>query len=648
MFKKILIVALVLAFIPILAFGEPPHANSEFRGRGNPFEQKGSDSDKLDLDDSNQDSFKDKDDKPGKNPSDEQKERKIINFSHRPTSSQMKQLRGEGVSARNYSIVNAAVANIPQAAMDKVQGKPFVNSIEEDYQVELVLDDSLQQIEADKVHEEGYFGDGTSVAVLDTGIDDHEDLQINTQKDFTGEGLGDRNGHGTHVAGIIGSSHTDYQGVSEGVELYDLKVLNENGTGYASDILNALEWAVKEDVEVINMSFGAPVENCDGEDVLSEAINNAYQEGTLSVVAAGNRGPEEETITLPGCAEEAITVGAVDSESSISSFSSRGPTADGRVKPDLVAPGRGITSSWLDNQFTSLSGTSMAAPHVTGSVSLLSEAGVLPVEAGNLLETAAEDLGRQENTQGEGELNVYQAFNSLEDGEDDSSEEEEKDEDDTDGEEKDEEDDTDEEEDEKDGTDEDEEEDEDKDDSPGRGRDKGKRGPPEKRGTELAQERRDQTKRNREEVAKHVEEKREDLGKIMEDSSEKTRVMNLADTLERMNQRLTDRYINRLEALDTLLGNFEQIVTRREEKHGVELESARERLERLEETIDEAWSLAEKQTEKDYYIDVDSSEEVEEAFDNMKHNLQEDHQRLQEKIMVRPTQNLGEVFQDLR
>ena len=343
-------------------------------------------------------------------------QRRIVNFTERPGPSHLEELIEEGVAVgRVFRVINSAVANVPEHAIENILRKPFVESVEEDYQVEVVLDKSVSQIEADKLHAEEYFGEGVLVAVMDTGINDHEDLNVYYRKDFIGEGDGDFHGHGTHVAGIIGSGNGIYKGVSEKVTLYDLKVLNKEGLGYVTDIIYALEWAVEEGVDVVNMSFGADVENCDGSDALSRAIDNAFKYGTLSVVSAGNYGPETGTISLPGCAREAITVGSVDSDSSLSSFSSRGPTADGRTKPDLVAPGEGITSTRTKSQFTDSTGTSMSTAHVTGAVSLLLERGTAYPEIKDILQKTADSLGQDENDQGAGEVNIYQASLLLED-----------------------------------------------------------------------------------------------------------------------------------------------------------------------------------------------------------------------------------------
>ncbi|MBC8357436.1 MAG: S8 family serine peptidase, partial [Candidatus Aminicenantes bacterium] len=116
--------------------------------------------------------------------------------------------------------------------------------------------------------------------------------------------------------------------------------------------------------------------------------------------------------TSPGCSKKGITVGSVDDNDNVPSWSSRGPTDDGRVKPDLVAPGVGITSTWKDNLFNSLSGTSMSTPHVSGVVALLLEtdSSLSPDDIKDVLKSTAIDLSLDENTQGVGRVDAYEAY----------------------------------------------------------------------------------------------------------------------------------------------------------------------------------------------------------------------------------------------
>lgn len=321
---------------------------------------------------------------------------------------------GGNVSAR-FSIINGISATVPKVAAENLAQRPFVERVDPDFQMETVLDSTTSQINATGVWEQNVTGSDVDVAVLDTGISDHGSLNVESSVDFTGEGSGDGNGHGTHVAGTVASQDEDYRGTSYGADLFSVKVLKSDGTGSASNLIEGIEWAVEKDAEVVSLSLGAPVEECDGEDSVSEALNNAYDSGTLPVVAAGNEGPDSETITLPGCAEDVVTVGSVGSDGDISSFSSRGPTADGRVKPDVVAPGESVTSTWNDGGFETLSGTSMATPHVSGTAALLlaENSSLTTEELKSIIEESADDLGYDENTQGAGLLNSYEAYQQV-------------------------------------------------------------------------------------------------------------------------------------------------------------------------------------------------------------------------------------------
>ncbi|MCD6226448.1 MAG: S8 family serine peptidase [Candidatus Aenigmarchaeota archaeon] len=338
----------------------------------------------------------------------------IILFYEKPTPADISILKSDGASIKyQYTIIDAVAAQVPAQAADKIAKRAFVKLVEPDYKVKLVLDKSIPQIQADKVWEADITGKNVDVAVLDTGIhDEHPSLTIEKEVDYTGEGTDDLHGHGTHVAGIIASTDSIYRGVAYDADLFNVKVLNKDGSGYGSDVIKGIEWSVDNGAEIISMSLGAEIDPCDGTDAISQAVDKAVNEGVVVVVAAGNSGPDSGTITSPGCSKKGITVGAVDDNDNVPSWSSRGPTDDGRVKPDLVAPGVGITSTWKDNSFKSLSGTSMSTPHVSGVAALLLEAdpSLKPDEVKEALKTTALDLGLDENTQGAGRVDAYEAY----------------------------------------------------------------------------------------------------------------------------------------------------------------------------------------------------------------------------------------------
>ena len=273
----------------------------------------------------------------------------------------------------------------------------FVEKVWLDTVVRATLDVSVPRIGAPQVWAGGNRGEGIEIAVLDTGVDaghpDLDDLDDNPatndpkelqSRDFTGEGdTRDARGHGTHVAGIAAgtgqSSGGTYIGTAPGANLWNLRVLDSSGFGLSSWIIAALEFAslgpdevlgTDDEADVANMSLGGSPTGS-GNDPLSLAVDLAVSRGLVVVVAAGNEGPDMLTVTRPGVARKAITVGATDDVDNIAFFSSRGPTSDLRLKPDVVAPGVAIRSTARGDGYTVLSGTSMATPHVAGAAALI-------------------------------------------------------------------------------------------------------------------------------------------------------------------------------------------------------------------------------------------------------------------------------------
>ncbi|OLF05309.1 hypothetical protein BU204_37220 [Actinophytocola xanthii] len=252
------------------------------------------------------------------------------------------------------------------------------------------LEHSVPQIGAPAAWEAGLTGTGTTVAVLDTGVDQtHPDLADReaAEQNFTDAPDNvDRFGHGTHVASIVAGtgakSDGRFRGVAWGARILDGKVLDDYGSGYESWIVAGMEWAAEQGADVVNMSLGGG--DTEELDPLEEAVNTlSVEHGTLFVVAAGNSGPGAESVGSPGSAAAALTVGAVDRDDELAGFSSRGPrVGDGGIKPDITAPGveivaalhsEGTIGEPVVDGYTALSGTSMAAPHVAGAAALLAQ-----------------------------------------------------------------------------------------------------------------------------------------------------------------------------------------------------------------------------------------------------------------------------------
>lgn len=275
---------------------------------------------------------------------------------------------------------------------------------------------AVREVNAPAAWSAGLTGAGVGIAVLDSGVAAHPDLagRVVASVDLTGSDwhvsatpLGDPGGHGTHVAGLIAGngSRSDgaYAGVAPGASIVSVRVIDANGSATLSTVLHGLQWILVNrgtyGIRVANLSFGARARSSYQADLLATATEMLSFAGIVPVVAAGNSGSDSSTITTPGTDPFVLTVGAVDDhgtvgllDDTVATWSSRGPTAyDALAKPDVVAPGRFIVSlrvpgSTLDllyperrvtaeesdgPEYFTLSGTSMAAPLVSGAVALL-------------------------------------------------------------------------------------------------------------------------------------------------------------------------------------------------------------------------------------------------------------------------------------
>ncbi|MCX4919451.1 S8 family serine peptidase [Streptomyces sp. NBC_00687] len=297
----------------------------------------------------------------------------------------LKGIRGAVLSERKREARTFWTSVAPQGSATMSAG---VDKLWLDGRVKASLKESVPLIGAPEAWKAGYTGKGVKVAVLDTGIDvDHPDfagLIDGTASFVPGEGVTDVNGHGTHVAStIVGSgaaSGGDYKGVAPGADLYVGKVLGgAEGYGQDSWVMAGMQWAAESGADVVNMSLGDSYPT-DGSDPMSQTVDAlSAKYGTLFVIAAGNAGPE--TISAPGAAASALTVAATDKQDQLASFSSTGPLASsGALKPDISAPGVDITAARSQDMtdggegfYRTLSGTSMATPHVVGAAAILAQ-----------------------------------------------------------------------------------------------------------------------------------------------------------------------------------------------------------------------------------------------------------------------------------
>ncbi len=313
--------------------------------------------------------------------------RYIVTIEGPPGPAEQAVISSGGVVLHVYDIIPAIAISIPEPALAGLERNPKVVSIEPDVvatatkrptppppppQPAQDLPWGVDRIDAEWAWT-SHTGSGVNVAIIDTGIDkDHPDLIDNIKggENFVGTGpwwrprvdpsaWDDDNGHGTHVAGIVAARNNDIGvvGVAPEASLYAVKVLNSSGSGYVSDIISGIDWCVQNKMQIINMSLGASTD--------VQAFHNACDEakvaGLFLVAAAGNDGA---AVSYPAAYSSVIAVAATDSTDTRASWSNYGPEVY------VAAPGVSIYSTYKGGGYATMSGTSMAAPHVTGTLAL--------------------------------------------------------------------------------------------------------------------------------------------------------------------------------------------------------------------------------------------------------------------------------------
>jgi serine protease AprX len=331
-------------------------------------------------------------------------------------------------------IINAVVADVPQASVTKLSHAPGVLGVMSDRTVKVVGEafsptsthndnttfQYAQVVGADQVWDSGNLGQDVTVATLDTGIDptflslrvtrgvwqDRFLAYYDAIADKTYEPLRllqsprDPNGHGTHVAGIIGNSDKEggqYVGVAPGVNFVSIRVLDDTGMGTYADVLRGLNWVVQNkaryNIRVLNMSMYATPVAPYWADPYNLAVMAAWKAGIVVIASAGNDGPAPLSVGVPGNTPYIITVGAFTDnytpndlgDDYIPPFSASGPTLDAFVKPDVIAPGAHVSSLMRNNSYLAqqypenrirghyfkMSGTSMSSAVVSGIVALM-------------------------------------------------------------------------------------------------------------------------------------------------------------------------------------------------------------------------------------------------------------------------------------
>lgn len=340
----------------------------------------------------------------------------LVVFEEKPSKADIDWLESQGaVIQHEYKIIPGVALNIPQQVIDRIRGRAGVRFVELDSIVHATAKPEnpgkpkpeqppqevpwgIDRIDADLAWSYNN-GTGVKVAVLDTGIDkDHPDLDDNfvAGVSFSAGPPGgkDQNGHGTHVAGTVAAENNEIGVVGAGprASLYAVRVLNKEGWGWVSDVIAGIDWSVQNGMQIITMSLGSDSDS----QSLHDACDNAYSSGLLLIAAAGNDGDEGEdypggNVDYPARYSSVIAVAATDINDGMPAWSSYGPEVE------LAAPGVGVKSTWLDDGYATLDGTSMATPHVTGTAALIlaKNPTLTNEDARNILQTTAEDLGEE-------------------------------------------------------------------------------------------------------------------------------------------------------------------------------------------------------------------------------------------------------------
>ncbi len=339
-------------------------------------------------------------------------------------------------------IFNGMAVNATLYESLEIESLPYVKKVSPSRIYNITLDDSVPLIKANLTwlltDEDGRYvtGQNITIAIADTGVDySHTDFGSCSNDTFLAGNCAkviggydfynndndpmDDKGHGTHVAGIAAGNGT-LKGVASDARIVAYKVCSSSGGCPSSDILAAMDDAAANNYSILSMSLGG---SGGPDSTLSLAADNAVNAGMVVVISAGNNGPVEGTINSPGASRKAITAGASTKSDGIASFSSRGPTGIGTIKPDVLAPGFSICSAqwnnaWssyqcYDSEHTAISGTSMAAPHVSGVSALMLQMhkNWTPIDVKMALRNTAEDVGFELTSQGHGRVNALAAVN---------------------------------------------------------------------------------------------------------------------------------------------------------------------------------------------------------------------------------------------
>lgn len=346
----------------------------------------------------------------------------IVTFDGAPDRASERAIeRAGGKVGKRLRLVNAIAAEVPRGRMRQLAGEPGVRRVEldgkltafdhaadtGDYEYENAW--GVEHIGSAPAHAAGVRGAGVKVAIIDTGIDyvhdDPDDSPYVVDPEFSSNYRGgydfvnddadplDDNGHGTHVAGILAAEKNGYLvvGVAPAVDLYALKILDANGEGDVSNLILALQWALDNDIDVVNMSLGTHEQS----PALAAAVQSAGAQGLLMVAASGNVNPLSWQellfgcpVAYPGAYPEVLSTTFTNGNDALTGFSCTGPEVD------FAAPGEQVFSTVPTGScmfctpygYSAQSGTSMASPHLAGTVALLLSQGLADTGPAGLLD----------------------------------------------------------------------------------------------------------------------------------------------------------------------------------------------------------------------------------------------------------------------
>ncbi|MBA7602999.1 hypothetical protein ES703_10099 [subsurface metagenome] len=324
----------------------------------------------------------------------------IIVFKERPNPALIAGVGGEVIAT--YVIIPGLAARVPTGALEELRKNPAVAYIEPDavvYALGQQVPWGINRIGAPTAWSSST-GAEVKVAILDTGIQgNHPDLAANVKGGISVVGetystdpadWNDGHGHGTHVAGTVAAVNNDVGVVGSAPDawLYGVKVLSDSGEGPLSDVIEGIDWSVQNGMQVLNMSLGTDVHL----NSFEEACDQAYEAGLLLVAAAGNEGdgdPDTTELSYPAAYDSVMAVSMTDSNDQVPSSSNSGTFVE------LAAPGVSIYSTHKGSGYTTKSGTSMAAPHVSGTAALVWawNPSLTNVQLRSILQQTAEDLG---------------------------------------------------------------------------------------------------------------------------------------------------------------------------------------------------------------------------------------------------------------